>query len=104
MLDSYNYKTLNEIIGQAVVVEDRKGNQVHLIIAEVNKGQIDGEQWEAFSVIYQGKPDFSVPQGTYKLHHQAFGEKELFLSPNSETEYETVIARRRDAKSDVAVV
>ncbi|PWK50749.1 hypothetical protein C8D97_10636 [Pleionea mediterranea] len=53
-MDNYNYEALCEIIGQEVVVEDSQGNAVSLKLSDVNKGKIDGEEWEAFSVIYQG--------------------------------------------------
>ncbi|WP_462158960.1 DUF6916 family protein [Pseudoalteromonas sp. GB56] len=104
MTDNYNFNNLSNMLGEKVLVEDQAGNQVNLVVSEVLKGPIDGEEWEAFSVIYKGTQDFSVPQGVYKISHDTFGEKELFVSPNSLTEYETVVARKRDAVSNKATL
>ncbi|MEO2268178.1 hypothetical protein V1358_12765 [Pseudoalteromonas sp. YIC-656] len=104
MIDNYNFSNLSTILGETVLLKDQAGNQVNLVVSEVIKGPIDGEQWEAFSVIYKGTHDFSVPQGIYKISHDTFGEKELFLSPNSQTEYETVVARKRDSIPDIAAL
>ncbi|MEO2280691.1 DUF6916 family protein [Pseudoalteromonas pernae] len=104
MIDNYNYSNLSNMLGENVLLEDQAGNQVNLVVSEVIKGPIDGKQWEAFSVIYKGTQDFSVPQGIYKISHDTFGEKELFVSPNSLTEYETVVARKRDALPDATSV
>jgi len=94
-VEKYNYENLCQITGEKVCLKDDQGNGVELTIAEVNKGQLDGDDWEAFSVIFQGEKSFSIPQGTYVFFNENFGEKSLFLSPKSETEYETVVTRKR---------
>ena len=94
-MENYNYKNLNQLIGEKVQLKDDQGNQTELTITEVNAANMDGDEWEAFSVIYQGEKDSEISQGNYKLSHESFGEKQLFLSPNSETEYETVVTRKR---------
>ena len=94
-MENYNYDKLKELIGETVQVNDKQGNSVSLELAEVNKGALDGDEWEAFSVIYKGKEDFHIPQGCYTFLHPCFGEKFLFVSPNSPVEYETVVTRER---------
>ncbi|WDD98525.1 DUF6916 family protein [Thalassomonas actiniarum] len=94
-MDAYNYQQLSQLIGEAVQVSDQQGNQVSLKIIEVNKGQLDGEQWEAFSVIYTSDEAMNISQGTYRFSHQAFGQIDLFLSPNSAVEFETIVTRSR---------
>ncbi|WP_440875146.1 DUF6916 family protein [Thalassotalea sp. PLHSN55] len=96
-MEKYNLENLTNIVGESVQVADQQGNQVELTLAEVNVGVLDGEQWEAFSVIYHGSDEFEIPQGSYVFSHQLFGQQELFLSPNSATEYETVITRAKQA-------
>ncbi|WP_144394697.1 DUF6916 family protein [Pleionea sediminis] len=101
-MENYSYETLRGIVGEQVTIEDKQGNEVSITLSEVNKGKIDGPDWEAFSAIYQGQNEFFIPQGTYTLKHPSFGEQQLFLSPNSETEYETVVTRERRDKHHVA--
>lgn len=95
-MDLYNYQNLTEIIGARVQVIDQQGNQVELTVSEVNKSQLDGDEWEAFSVIYLGEQNISISQGTYSFSHQCFGEARLFLCPNSAIEYETVVTRQKN--------
>lgn len=95
-MERYNYKNLCLLIGEKVELKDEQGNQAELTITEVSRGNIDGDEWEAFSVIYNGEKHFSIPQGSYTFMHESFGEKLLFMSPNSETEYETVVTRKRE--------
>jgi len=94
-MDNYNYNSLSSLVGDKVKLQDDQGNMAELSISEVVKGKLDGEEWEAFSVIYQGEQGLSIPQGTYQFSHEKFGEQQLFLSPNSETEYETVVTRKK---------
>jgi len=94
-MEKYNYENLCQIMGEKVSLKDDQGNGAELTIAEVNKGQLDGDDWEAFSVIFQGEKNVSIPQGTYVFFNENFGEKSLFISPKSETEYETVVTRKR---------
>lgn len=94
-MDDYNFDQLSKIIGEPVQVSDKLGNKVELKITEVNKGSLDGDEWESFSVIYTSNENLSIPQGTYDFYHQAFDTKVLFLSPNSAFEYETVINRSK---------
>ncbi|MET1254969.1 DUF6916 family protein [Aliikangiella maris] len=96
-MDSYNYNNLKSLIGQVINVIDNANHQATLVITDVIRSQINGDEWDAFSVIYQGSSDFHIPQGTYTLVHPEFGEKQLFLTPNSENEYETVITRKKQA-------
>ncbi len=99
-MESYNYDNLFSVVGQEVSVSDDEGNEVFLTVAEVSKGALDGTSWEAFSVIYAGDKNFHIPQGNYTFKHSVFGVKKLFLIPNSETEYETVITREREAVAE----
>jgi len=94
-VEKYNYNNLSQILGEKVCLKDGQENKVELTITEVNKGQLDGDDWEAFSVIFRGEKNIPIPQGTYVFFNEKFGEKSLFISPKSETEYETVVTRKR---------
>ncbi len=94
-MELYSYEKLSALIGEQVFVCDDTGNKVSLVVSDVVKNKIDSDQWEGFSVIYHGDKNFRIPQGTYTFNHSGFGEKKLFLTPNGETEYETVITRKR---------
>lgn len=94
-MECYNADNLTQIIDQPVAVRDRHGNEVQLTVVDVNLSSLNGDEWEAFSVIYQGDEGVVIPQGTFTFSHTVFGELDLFVSPNSDTEYETVISRKR---------
>jgi hypothetical protein len=94
-MEQYNYTNLSQSIGEDMIIRDDAGNEVALVIAEVNKGTLDSEEWDAFSVIYNAKASVSIPQGTYTFCHEKIGEVSLFTTPKSATEYETVVTRKR---------
>ncbi|MEW6982234.1 hypothetical protein AAD001_06235 [Colwelliaceae bacterium 6471] len=96
-MGEYNYKNLTQYIGETVTLLDQAGNSAELTIAEVNKGTLDGDEWESFSVIYHAEKDLIIPQGIYTFEHRSFAQQQLFLTPNSEIEYETVVSRERAA-------
>lgn len=99
-MDLYNFDSLQAIKGEHVKVTDTEGNEVTLEISEVNRSPLKNADWDAFSVIYQGDESFRIPQGTYSFYHALFGTRQLFLSPKSAVEYETVITRKNsDAKT-----
>jgi len=94
-LELFNYENLTKVTGQKAELVDDNNNRVELVILDVRKGSIDGEQWEAFSTTFKGDTRFQIPQGTYTVEHPSFGSQRLFLSPLNSTEYETVITRKR---------
>lgn len=94
-MENYNYEVLSTIQGETVTIKDSSGNTADLTISEINQSRMNGPDWEAFSVIYTGKEDLRIPEGTYLFHHPSFGELELFLSPKSPTQYETMVTRKR---------
>lgn len=101
-MDVYNYPQLSQMLGETVKVSDQQGNHVALTISEVNKGSLDGDKWEAFSVIYTSDSPMDIAQGTYRFSHREFGDVDLFLSPNSATEFETIVTRTRATKAPVS--
>jgi len=95
-MENYNFENLSQLVGEQMTIRDDGGNEAALIIAEVNKGIIDSDEWQSFSVIYKGEENLSVPQGTYSFSHEKIGEVSLFMTPNSATEYETIVTKRRE--------
>jgi len=94
-MELFNQKNLKKNIGTKINAIDEHGGCVELTITEVNKSAIDGDEWEAFTVIYKNDGENPITQGIYKLHHECIGEQELFLCPNSGTECETIISREK---------
>jgi len=94
-MEAFNRQTLQQLTGEAVTLRDSAGTEVQLTIHKVEAGVLDGEQWESFSLLLHGTPDFHVPQGSYHLQHERFGEQFLFLSPGSPVEYEIVVNTRK---------
>lgn len=99
-MERFNYQTLAAIQGQAVTIKDGAGNTAALVVTEIKKSALDGTDWEAFSVLYSAPPSLRIPDGSYLIGHPCFGELELYLSPKSATEYESVITRKRVPLAD----
>ena len=93
-VEPFCYENLKNMHDMAVTVTDSYGNQERLIIMEVFRGELRGENWDTFGVIWRGESNLRMRQGTYTISHPSFGDKFLFLLPRNETEYETVVARR----------
>jgi hypothetical protein len=55
--------------------------------------------YEAFSLIFRGPASNPLPQATYRLHHDALGDFDLFMVPVRQDQhgryYEAVFNRRR---------
>ncbi|MFK5948584.1 MAG: hypothetical protein QM500_07425 [Methylococcales bacterium] len=96
-MELYNCENLTKNIGAKVSVRDEHGGCVELTVSEVNTCSIDGDEWEAFTVIYQAEEGIQIEQGVYTFNHDCFGAQQFFLAPNSSTEYETVISRKKEA-------
>ncbi len=97
---AYNHNILSKLIGEKVSVSDNQGNEVSLTISIVTENKMGDNQWEAFSVIYNGDESFRIAPGVYTFKHPGFEKKQLFLSPNSETEYETVVTREQKTQAE----
>ncbi|NMR25544.1 hypothetical protein HH219_08400 [Pseudoalteromonas sp. NEC-BIFX-2020_015] len=93
-MEKFTFENVESAQGATVKVVGQNGD-VELEISSVERTKLNGDEWNAFCVRLKGKADEPLSQGTYKLEHEAFGEAELFLSPNSETEYEIHIAQQR---------
>lgn len=93
-MENYNFDNLSQLIGEKVTIRDDEGNEAQLIIAEVNIGALNCDEWHSFSVIYTGEENLSVPQGTYSFSHEKIGDVSLFITPNSATEYETIVSQK----------
>ncbi|GAA79704.1 MULTISPECIES: DUF6916 family protein [Pseudoalteromonas] len=93
-MEKFTFENVESAQGSVVKVVGQNG-EVELEVSSVTKSKLDGDEWNAFSVLLNGKTNEPLSQGTYKLENEAFGEAELFLSPNSETEYEIHIAQKR---------
>ncbi|MEK9711168.1 MAG: hypothetical protein VW258_01240 [Thalassolituus sp.] len=94
MMD-FTFETASKLIGCQVTLSDSAENTVPLLVAEVARTAIDGDEWEGFEVVFTGDESFRVPQGTYRLSHESFTSGEVFLTAHGPTEYQTVISRRR---------
>lgn len=93
-MEKFTFENVESAQGSVVKVVGQNGD-VELKISSVERTRLNGDEWNAFCVLLNGKANEPLSQGAYKLVHEAFGEAELFLSPNSETEYEIHMAQRR---------
>ncbi|MCO7227299.1 hypothetical protein [Pleionea sp. CnH1-48] len=94
MMDKFNYKNLCSIKGNVVSLMDEHNNTVELTVAEVNAAKEHDKDKECFSVLLTGQPSYLLSQGTYNVKHDVIGDVPVFISPNSETEYEIIINRQ----------
>lgn len=90
-----NLATVSKLIGANVRVSDNEQNSVELTVASVSKAPLHGDEWEAFSIGFQGDASFRIPQGTYLVSHQELGDQKLFITAHGPTEYETVVSQKR---------
>ncbi|MEC8907908.1 MAG: hypothetical protein C9355_00600 [Thalassolituus maritimus] len=94
-MEAITYDSMESLLGQQVTLSDQADNSVRLTISEVERTALDGDDWEAFAVSLEGQDDFRVPQGMYRLTHEAIGSGELFITAHGPTEYQAVISRKR---------
>ncbi|MCW8878901.1 MAG: hypothetical protein OQJ89_14590 [Kangiellaceae bacterium] len=92
-MENFNYQTLKSMQGEKLTLQNTDDSQIELTIDEISASQAHDEKREAFSVLLIGNKEQPIAQGTYQVKHDNFGEVSLFMSPNSETEYEIIINR-----------
>ncbi|GAB3535263.1 DUF6916 family protein [Photobacterium alginatilyticum] len=96
-MEKFAVNILEPIIGDFVQVCDLKQKKIiELKLTHVEKTKLSGKQWDSYCVTLLGTADNPLGQGTYQLSHPAFGEVDLFLCPNSATEYEIIVNRKLD--------
>jgi len=83
-LDIYKSLIGNDLSAKAV-----EGEQAFTLkVSDVIQTNCLGEGWESFSVVFE-LPEL-IEQGTYNIEHDDYGSVEVFISPNSESEAESV--------------
>lgn len=95
-MDILKREEIDSLVNENLILIDPEGTQVELKVVEVESTILNGDEWDSFHVILEGTEAFHVPQGTYKFAHEKLGEIDMFMSPNSQTEYEIVVSRKRD--------
>ncbi|AQQ01806.1 hypothetical protein B0W48_19715 [Pseudoalteromonas aliena] len=93
-MEKFTFENVERTQGSIVKVAGQDG-EVELRVSSVDRTKLNGEQWDAFRVLLKGSADEPLEQGIYRLTHDAFSDTELFLSPNSETEYEIYITTQK---------
>lgn len=78
MFDSLSYADYAPHVNTKFQLTELENTEVELIeAAEKNFSPAQ----EMFSLIFRGSNDDFLPQGIYRLRHEALGEGELFLVP-----------------------
>lgn len=93
-MSKLNLAVVSKLIGQQVDISDSQQNKATLKVASVKSAPLHGDEWEAFSIAFQGDVSFRIPQGMYTVSHDMMGEQELFLTAHGPIEYEAVISRK----------
>jgi hypothetical protein len=96
-MEKFNLSTLSNMVGEAVTVVDPDISATFEAKVDIiRESPMNGDEWEAFAVVMSVQPDAcELRQGNYKLSHEKFGDIELFCSPNSASEMEFVISRKK---------
>ena len=87
-------------VNSAFRVHLTTGKTVEIRLTNVSDQRLS-ERQEQFSILLNGPPDTFVPQGLYKLEHDAMGMLDLFIVPIGKDEhgyvYEAVFNRLRQS-------
>jgi len=85
----WRLEQFKSLVGQTLLasVLDTGGN-VKMKVVDVIESNCLGEKWESFSVVFNFEEQ--IQQGSYQLEHDDYGQYEVFISPNSESEAEAV--------------
>ena len=94
-MSKLNFDSMSALLGGEVTLADNSKNSVRLSVVRVDKTPIDGADWEGFSVLFNGDESIRIPQGSYHVMHDSFGQEEIFITAHGPTEYQTVISRKR---------
>lgn len=87
MLEQINPSTLAAYVNTQFQVLVNLPNPLFLTLTQI-KELAKTERQEIFSYFFQGPLDTFLPQATYRLKHEQFGEIDLFLVP---------VAKRKDS-------
>ena len=75
--------------------------QIELTLKSVTEGLAASEDYECFSIEFQGSKQTPLEQGTFELTHETLGTFSLFMTPVEEDErsrtYQAVFNRPRSA-------
>ena len=96
-MDSFKLDAVKGMVGDTVkITNEETGIEITTTIDQVVEAPMNGDEWEAFSAIMHAKPESpGLSQGTYKISCDKLGEGNMFISPNSPTEYEIVVTRKK---------
>jgi hypothetical protein len=97
-MDDFKLDTVKGMVGDTLkITNEETGVEVTTSIEKVIEAPMNGDEWEAFSAIMHAEPESpSLSQGTYKISCDKLGEGRMFISPNSPTEYEIVVTRKKN--------
>jgi hypothetical protein len=86
MLDQLTYETINPLVGSTFRLTATDGQIIDLTLTSAGK-VMESEAAQltrtAFSLFFSGPPAPHLPQGTYPMRHEVFGDEaeQIFLVP-----------------------
>ena len=97
-MDSFTLDTLQKMVGDSIKISDENsGIEIETRIAAVEPGPMNGDEWESFSATMDcADGSLCLSQGTYKISNDKLGEGDMFISPNSPTQYEIIVSRKKN--------
>ncbi|MCC2606362.1 DUF6916 family protein [Planctobacterium marinum] len=94
-MENFRYKDVSKLVEETFTlqlsdvdgnpVSDGEGEIIETFEAPMIKceqGACNGEQWEAFKVVFKVEPKQATPEHHYILKHDTLGEVCLYGSPN----------------------
>ena len=94
-MSEYSKTNLETIIGEKITVQDTQNNTATITLKSVTSNNTGCDEWESFTATYSGDEKLVLEDGCYQFHHDKFDSLQLFISANSENEYETVITQEK---------
>jgi hypothetical protein len=72
--------TFREHLNTSFAVRSADGTRARMVLTQIVDLPIT-KNVEQFSLIFHAPPAATVPQGTHTFHHQALGDRDLFIVP-----------------------
>lgn len=96
-MENFRYDNLKPLEGQSVeAIDANSGEKIaDLSVQSVEKSAPDGDLFEAFTVTLKGDEDAHLGQGIYRLKAEAFGEQEVFITPNAIDRYHVCVSIKK---------
>lgn len=94
-MDILNYNDALTLVDQTITFSD-KGTDLAAKIVKVETNAIHGDEWNAYTIVFElQNTELSLSQGILEFEYPGFEKQTILVSPNSQTEFESVVSQRK---------